>query len=160
MLLYWIKCMTCIWHPVLILFVKLGLFHDISRIDFRRKSLHSLNFVKPELCERCNWDENIVMYWKRYQQHIITKLCPVANVVTNIKSRYTLKNTWQQIITKLNTLVNFVSYLRTQMHWKTHYNIGAKPNLYCEAINLVCGGAPKLCALVEWKALDRVKSEQ
>ena len=59
------------------------------------------------------------MYWKRYQQHIITKLCPVANVVTNIKSWYTLKNTWQQIITKLNTLVNFVSYLKKQkMHWK------------------------------------------
>ena len=30
--------------------------------------------------------------------------------------------------------------------------IGAKPNL-------VCGGSPKICVLVEWKALDRVKSE-
>ena len=38
--------------------------------------------------------------------------------------------------------------------------IGAKPNLYCEAIELVCGGSPKICVLVEWKALDRVKSEQ
>ena len=37
--------------------------------------------------------------------------------------------------------------------------IGAKPNLYCEAIELVCGGSPKLCVLVDWKALDRVKSE-
>ena len=37
--------------------------------------------------------------------------------------------------------------------------IGAKPNLYCEAIELVCGGSPKDCVLVEWKALDRVKSE-
>ena len=37
--------------------------------------------------------------------------------------------------------------------------IGAKPNLYCEAIELVCGGSPKICVLVEWKALDRVKSE-
>ena len=37
--------------------------------------------------------------------------------------------------------------------------IGAKPNLYCEAIELVCGGSPKVCVLVEWKALDRVKSE-
>ena len=37
--------------------------------------------------------------------------------------------------------------------------IGAKPNLYCEAIELVCGGSPKACVLVEWKALDRVKSE-
>ena len=39
------------------------------------------------------------------------------------------------------------------------YVIGAKPNLYCEAIELVCGGSPKVCVLVEWKALDRVKSE-
>ena len=38
--------------------------------------------------------------------------------------------------------------------------IGAKPNLYCEAIELVCGGSPKICVLVEGKALDRVKSEQ
>ena len=37
--------------------------------------------------------------------------------------------------------------------------IGAKPNLYCKAIELVCGGSPKVCVLVEWKALDRVKSE-
>ena len=37
--------------------------------------------------------------------------------------------------------------------------IGAKPNIYCEAIELVCGGSPKICVLVEWKALDRVKSE-
>ena len=37
--------------------------------------------------------------------------------------------------------------------------IGAKPNLYCEAIELVYGGSPKVCVLVEWKALDRVKSE-
>ena len=37
--------------------------------------------------------------------------------------------------------------------------IGAKPNLYCEAIELVCGGSPKVCVLVERKALDRVKSE-
>ena len=37
--------------------------------------------------------------------------------------------------------------------------IGAKPNIYCEAIELVCGGSPKACVLVEWKALDREKSE-
>ena len=37
--------------------------------------------------------------------------------------------------------------------------IGAKPNLYCEAIELVCGGSSKICVLVEWKALDRVKSK-
>ena len=37
--------------------------------------------------------------------------------------------------------------------------IGAKSNLYCEAIELVFGGSPKVCVLVEWKALDRVKSE-
>ena len=37
--------------------------------------------------------------------------------------------------------------------------IGAKPNLYCEAIELVCGSSPKVCVLVERKALDRVKSE-
>ena len=37
--------------------------------------------------------------------------------------------------------------------------IGAKPDLFCEAIELVCGGSPKLCVLVEWKALDRVKLE-
>ena len=37
--------------------------------------------------------------------------------------------------------------------------IGAKPNLYCEAIELVGGGSPKVCVLVERKALDRVKSE-
>ena len=36
--------------------------------------------------------------------------------------------------------------------------IGAKPNLYCEAIELV--GSPKVCVLVEWKARHRVKSEQ
>ena len=38
--------------------------------------------------------------------------------------------------------------------------IGAKPNLYCEAIELVCGGSPKVCVLVEWKGRHRVKSEQ
>ena len=38
-------------------------------------------------------------------------------------------------------------------------DIGAKPNIYCEAIELVCGGSPKACVLIEWKALDRVKSE-
>ena len=37
--------------------------------------------------------------------------------------------------------------------------IGAKPNLYCKAIELVCGGSPKVCVLVERKALDIVKSE-
>ena len=37
--------------------------------------------------------------------------------------------------------------------------IGAKPNIHCKAIELVCGGSPKACVLVEWKALDRVKSE-
>ena len=41
----------------------------------------------------------------------------------------------------------------------TVLSIGAKPNLYCKAIELVCGGSPKVCVLVEWKALDRVKSE-
>ena len=37
--------------------------------------------------------------------------------------------------------------------------IGAKPNLYCEAIELVCGGSPIGCRLVERKAQDRVKWE-
>ena len=37
--------------------------------------------------------------------------------------------------------------------------IGAKPNLYCKAIELLCGGSAKVCVLVERKALDRVKSE-
>ena len=37
--------------------------------------------------------------------------------------------------------------------------IGAKPNLYCEAIELVCGGSPKICVLVERKSRLRVKSE-
>ena len=37
--------------------------------------------------------------------------------------------------------------------------IGAKPNLNCKAIELVCGGSPKVCVLVEKKALDRVKLE-
>ena len=31
--------------------------------------------------------------------------------------------------------------------------IGAKPNLYCQAIELVCGGSPHVCVLVERKAL-------
>ena len=51
-------------------------------------------------------------------------------------------------------------------HWRqtkpllrSNIAIGAKPNIYCEAIELVCGGSPKICVLVEWKALDRVKSE-
>ena len=39
-------------------------------------------------------------------------------------------------------------------------NIGAKPNLYCKAIELVCGGSPKVCVLVESKALHRVNSKQ
>ena len=38
-------------------------------------------------------------------------------------------------------------------------HIGAKLNLYCGAIELVCDGSPKVCVLVERKALDRVKSE-
>ena len=38
-------------------------------------------------------------------------------------------------------------------------SIGAKPNLYCEAIELVCGGSPIGCGLVERKAQDRVKWE-
>ena len=33
-------------------------------------------------------------------------------------------------------------------------SIGAKPNLYCEAIELVCGGSPIGCGLVERKAQD------
>ena len=37
--------------------------------------------------------------------------------------------------------------------------IGAKLNLYCKSIELVFGGSPKLCVLVEWKAQDRVNSE-
>ena len=37
--------------------------------------------------------------------------------------------------------------------------IGAKPNLYCEAIELVCGGSPKICVLVERKSQHRVKLE-
>ena len=37
--------------------------------------------------------------------------------------------------------------------------IGAKANLYCEAIELVCGGSPKICVLVERKSQHRVKSE-
>ena len=37
--------------------------------------------------------------------------------------------------------------------------IGTTANLHCEAIELVCGGSPKVCALVEWKAVDRVKLE-
>ena len=37
--------------------------------------------------------------------------------------------------------------------------VGAKPNLYCEAIELVCGGSPIGCVLVEWKAQGRVKWE-
>jgi hypothetical protein len=39
--------------------------------------------------------------------------------------------------------------------------IGAKPNLYCEAKELVCGGSPIGCVLVdvERKAQDRVKLE-
>ena len=39
-------------------------------------------------------------------------------------------------------------------------SIGAKSNLYCEAIELVCGGSPKVCFLVERKARHRVKLEQ
>ena len=30
--------------------------------------------------------------------------------------------------------------------------IGAKPNLYCEALELMCGGSPIGCGLVESKA--------
>ena len=44
--------------------------------------------------------------------------------------------------------------------YKLAWTIGAKPKLNCEAIELVCGGSPKICVLVEGKALDRVKSEQ
>ena len=35
--------------------------------------------------------------------------------------------------------------------------IGAKPNLYCEAIELVCGGSPKICVPVERKTRLRAK---
>ena len=31
-------------------------------------------------------------------------------------------------------------------------DIGAKPNLYCKAIELVCGGSPIGCGLAERKA--------
>jgi hypothetical protein len=37
--------------------------------------------------------------------------------------------------------------------------IGAKPNLYCKGIGLVCGGSPKICVLVERKSQHRVKWE-
>ena len=37
--------------------------------------------------------------------------------------------------------------------------IGAKPNLYCEAIELVCGGSPKIFILVKRKSRHRVKPE-
>ena len=36
-------------------------------------------------------------------------------------------------------------------------HIGAKPNLYCEAIELVCGGSPIGCGQVERKAQLRGK---
>ena len=39
------------------------------------------------------------------------------------------------------------------MHWR-------KPNLYSEAIELVCGGSPIGCVLVEWKAQHREFWEQ
>ena len=35
--------------------------------------------------------------------------------------------------------------------------IGAKPNIYSEAIELVCGGSPIGCVLVERKAQHRGK---
>ena len=35
-----------------------------------------------------------------------------------------------------------------------HAAIGAKPNLYCKAIELVCGGSPKVCVLIEGRALE------
>ena len=38
-------------------------------------------------------------------------------------------------------------------------NIGAKPNLYCKVIGLVCGGSPKICVLLERKSQHRVKWE-
>ena len=48
----------------------------------------------------------------------------------------------------------------TQSCTKTIRAIGAKPNLYCESIELVCGGSPIVgCGLVERKAQDRVKLE-
>ena len=37
--------------------------------------------------------------------------------------------------------------------------IGPKTHLHCKAIELVGGGSPKICVLVERKAMDRVKSE-
>ena len=42
---------------------------------------------------------------------------------------------------------------RPAPHWR-------KPNLYSEAIELVCGGSPIGCALVEWKAQHREFWEQ
>ena len=39
-------------------------------------------------------------------------------------------------------------------------SIGAKPNLYCKAIELVCGGSPKVCVLVERNAgMDEINGK-
>ena len=48
---------------------------------------------------------------------------------------------------------------RTQTLGEGRHTIGAKPNLYCEAIQLVCGGSPIGCGLVERKAQLRGKQE-
>ena len=45
------------------------------------------------------------------------------------------------------------TFILQNCHWR-------QQKLYCEAIELVCGGSNKGCVLVERKARHRVKSEQ
>ena len=68
---------------------------------------------------------------------MISKLCTNANVVTKMKRRYLLKNTWKTIITNLNTLVNFVSYMRTSYWIEKHITTDYYTTQYpCERCDL------------------------
>ena len=66
---------------------------------------------------------------------------------------YTVHCTQYTVHTVNCTLYSVHSHLSVTVAQQSHVLlIGTKPNLYCEAIELVYGGSPKICVLVEWKA--------
>ena len=60
------------------------------------------------------------------------------------------KNWFWLLSLQLYSVLGFPLYEDTDLRSR---GIGAKPNLYCKAIELVCGGSPNLVGLVERKFL-------
>ena len=107
--------------------------------------------------------------WTKYGQKVaseITRNNTNTELIKAVKSASTMK--MKSMNCKTGTLIDKLIWFGKPKHKKivrgkvreemnVQPTIGAKPNLYCEAIELVCGGSPKICVLVERKSRLRVK---